>query len=49
MIIKSKKTGQIVVAGTGIRKGKKIVKFMGVTITVDSNFFRKHWEIIEAN
>lgn len=46
MTIKNKNTGAIVHCMTGCRKGNKIVKFQGVTIKIDSIFFRKHWEII---
>lgn len=49
MTLKNKITGKIVIAGTGMRKGAKIVKFSGVTIKIDSLFFKKHWEILKAN
>lgn len=46
MTIKNKKSGIIIQASTGIRKGYAIVKFLGVSIKIESAFFKKHWEII---
>lgn len=47
MTIKNKKSGIVIQASTGTRNGYTIVKFMGVTIKLDSTFFKKHWEVIK--
>jgi hypothetical protein len=44
--IKNKHNGIIVTATISYRKNDKIVKFSGVSIKIDSNNFKKNWEII---
>jgi hypothetical protein len=46
MTIKNKHNGILVYPAIVYRKGDKCVKFSGVTIKIDSNNFRKHWEIV---
>ena len=45
--IRNKKQDTIMLVNTGYRKGKKIVKFMGVTMAIEGRIFKKYWEIVK--
>lgn len=46
MSIRNKHNGIVVYPAIVYRNGAKCARFSGVTIKIDSNNFRKHWEII---
>lgn len=46
MTIKNKITGIVIDASIVYRRSYKCVKFMGVTIKIDSKRFTKHWAIL---
>lgn len=48
MTIQNIKTGKTIEVNTGFRKNDKIVKFMGITMKIEGNTFRKHWMIKKA-
>ena len=49
MKIQNKDTGVIINTAIVYRRGRKCVKFSGVTMAIDGNIFKKHWIIINHN